>query len=432
MIKKIFLLLLINFLFGCSIDNKSGIWNKKKLDLLEAKNQEVIFKKTETFNKEFNNNIRIKLKENFFLGSFINNNKNNNKILNYDGNFNKISSFKFSKHKNFKSKNSQLLITKDKNIIFFDKRGAIFKIDKNFKLIWKKNIYSKKQKKLNPSLNFSNSNDTLIITDNLSYIYALNMLNGELMWKTKNYSAFNSEIKIINKKIYTVDFDNILRCFSLDDGIQLWEYRSENTFIKSTKKISLVLDNEKVIFINSVGDINALDLNNGNLIWQTPTQGLMTNLSSFSIIYSDLVLGNKNIYLSNNKNEMFAIDSNTGTIIWKQNISSNLRSTVINKMIFIVSNNGYLIILDKDNGNILRSTNIKKNIKKFNNSSPVGFIIAKNRIYLTLDNGYLIKINILDGMAEENLKIDNNFISRPYIFDKELYILSNNKILKYN
>ena len=100
-------------------------------------------------------------------------------------------------------------------------------------------------------------------------------------------------------------------------------------------------------------------------------------------------------------------------------------------MIFTINDNGYLIVIDKENGNILRSTNIKTNQKKYRDSKPTGFVIAKNKIYLSLNNGYLIKVNIMSGKPENAFKIANKFISRSYIVNKKLYILSNNKIQKF-
>ena len=429
--KNLILSILILFFYGCSLDSKTSLWNKKKIETENSQNEEVLFKEKQSFNKEFNQNIKIKLNENFYANSFIKNNTNNNKLLNYSGRIKKISQFKFSKIYDFKNKNSDFLITPNYHFVYFDGNGTIFKLDENLTLVWKKNIYSKKEKKLSLSLNFSYDQKKIIVTDNLAYIYALDVMNGNVIWKQKNSSAFNSEIKIKNDKIYTVDFDNVLNCYSIVDGKRLWEYKSENTFIKSTKKLSLVLSDDKAIFINSVGDINALELQNGNLIWQTPTQGIFTNENSFSIIYSDIVLDDKTLLISNNNKELFALELGTGSILWKQNISSISRSSIIDKMIFTINDNGYLIVIDKENGNILRSTNIKTNQKKYRDSKPTGFVIAKNKIYLSLNNGYLIKVNIMSGKPENAFKIANKFISRSYIVNKKLYILSNNKIQKF-
>ena len=99
----------------------------------------------------------------------------------------------------------QPLVTKE-HLIYFNGKGSILKFDKNLKLIWKKNYYTKKEKKLMPSLNFGLQNNTLIVTDNLSNYYAINYSNGKLIWKFKHSSSFYSQIKVLNNNFYTIDF----------------------------------------------------------------------------------------------------------------------------------------------------------------------------------------------------------------------------------
>ena len=76
--------------------------------------------------------------------------------------------------------------------------------------------------------------------------------------------------------------------------------------------MSIIVSTKQIIFINSLGDINSLDPNSGELLWQTPTQNTSIIEDSFSNIYSDLVKSNNSIFVSNNKNEMFSINVDNG------------------------------------------------------------------------------------------------------------------------
>ena len=57
---------------------------------------------------------------------------------------------------------------------------------------------------------------------------------------------FNSQIKIDKDRFYAVDSENTLHCFSLKNGNKIWSYKTENFFIKSNRKLSIVIDNDKV------------------------------------------------------------------------------------------------------------------------------------------------------------------------------------------
>ena len=430
--KNFCLVIFFIFLIGCSIDNKSGIWSKNEKIKSANQYKDIIFEDNKEVSQELNKNIKIYLKDKYTLNNKKNYYNNNTGIKNYDGNLKQIKKIKFSKIKNFSKFKPDILYSNKGNIYFFNSKGTIIKFSKNLEVIWEKNIYSKKEKKLNPLLNLAIEKNTLILTDNLSNYYALNILNGDLLWRKTNSAAFNSEIKIADNKIFTVDYDNILKCFSIENGNLLWEYQTENTLIKSTKKTSLVLNENKVIFLNHTGDLNTLDLN-GNLIWQTPTSKSIIYEDSFTNIYSDIVLDNNTIYFSNNKNEFFAVSLDTGSVKWRKKINSSIRPTITKDLIITIADNGFLIILDKKNGKLVRSTNIKTKIKnkKWDDLVNNGFLVGKNKIYLST-NGKLNIIDLSDGLSKKIVDLDKKFIARPYIYEKSMYILSSNQIIKYN
>ena len=72
-----------------------------------------------------------------------------------------------------------------------------------------------------------------------------------------------------------------------------------------------------------------------------------------------------------------------------------------------------------------------KNLKdKKNKVKPTGFIIAKNKIYLSLNNGRLIKADVLTGIEENIYKISGSKILRPKVFGDNMYLLKENAIIK--
>ncbi len=429
--KNFFLFIFFIFLAQCSLDTKTGFWTKDKIKIEKKDIQKEIFKSKKILDREFNANLKIKIDSNYKNAPFINNLTNNTGYINFDGNFNSLSKFKFKKIKNFEHINPDLLISQDNSIIFFDEKGAIIKFDSNSNLIWKKNYYTKIEKKLKPSIYFSANDKTLIAADTIANLYAINMIDGKLKWKHKNPTSFNSEIKIFDNKIFLIDFENVIRCISLDNGKEIWNFGTEKSFIKSKRKLSLIVHNDLVIFIDTIGDINALNIKTGNLIWQTQTVDEAIFENTFLLKSSKLVLDDQTLYVSNNQNKFFAIDYKNGNTKWKQSINSYLQPSIIGNIVFTVSEKGYFILIDKSNGNILRSTNILDRLKD-KNIYPTGFIVAKNYIYVSLSNGRLLKVNIEDGKVKNIIKIDGEKISRPYILNKNMYILRNNAIIKIN
>ena len=431
---KIFVFfLIIIFLNNCSFNSKSKFWTNEKNIKQEIKKDSIkeLFRLEEALQKELNPDLEIKLIKLKLTNDKTN--QNNNSINKYSGNLEKISKFKFSKIKYFDQYEPEIIFEKE-NIIFFDNKGTIIKFNKNSDLIWKKNYYSKQEKKTNPFLFFSSHEDVLIVVDTISKYYAIDINSGELLWSFYNNAPFISDVKIENDKVFVIDSNNVLMCFSLVNGSLIWKYKSDSSTVKSSKKISIAIDNNKILFNNSVGDINAVDINTGNLIWITPTADKINSIQPYLLKISDLVVQDRSVLFSNNNNEFYSLDVNTGFVNWTQKINTYIRPVIVNDLIFTVSLEGFLIIIDNPTGNIIRVTDVfdQFKIKKRKKIKPVGLSINKTDIFLSTNQGKLLVIDILTGKTKSILKIDKSKISRPFFSNNNLYLIKENSIIKLN
>ena len=432
--KIFYLFIILITITGCSFNKSSKFWTSSETIKNENENNyEEVFPSEESLKKEFNSSLRIKLISKPVSNTSTNNYLNNNNRLNFDGDLKKSSRYKFSKIDNFYQYQPEISFYKD-NIIFFDNKGSILQFNDNSKLVWKKNYYSKSEKKLKPILQFANNGKYLIIADNIAKYYMVDINNGNLIWSKNNLAPFNSQIKIFEDKFFIIDFSNTLRCFSIKNGNELWNVKTESSLIRSQKKLSMVIVDEIIYFNNSIGDISAVNINSGALLWQLPTQGSLIYESAFSLEISDIISDKNTLFFSTNKNQFFSVDIKTGSFNWENKINSNLRSTLINDYLFSISLEGYLIIIGKNSGNIIRVTDVFKNfkIKKRSNIKPTGFVIGLNNIYLSTNNGRLLVIDIGSGKTISTLKIDNELISKPFVQNKNLFLIKDNAIIKLN
>ena len=423
MIRILIIFLLI--FTGCSSDNKTSLPLDNSTKIIKKS-----ISKKQIISKNFNANLEVVLNEKPDI-------KKNGKLKNNLGRQGVenikyiISNFKFKKIKNFSLLEPNIIFTKE-GIIFFEKKGNLIKFDYEKNIIWKKNYYTKQEKKLSPLINFGSNKEIIIVTDSLSKYYAIDKLTGNLLWSKTNASQFNSEIKVVGDKFYVIDKENIIYCYSTKNGKKIWSYKTENFFIKSNKKLSIVFDNEKIIFNNSIGDITALDANKGFLIWQTPTQNNQIYAETISLRASSLVVDNNFILFSNNQNEFYSLDKNDGFINWKQTINSDVKPLVSSELIFSVSNEGLLFVIDLKNGNIIKTQDLFTNYsdKKRMLVKPTGIASGVREIFVTLSSGRLIVVELKTGKVIKNFKIDSQTISPPYIFNKKIYIIKDNSIIE--
>ena len=419
------------FLNNCSLNENSRIWKNKKDNSTNPKNIKKIFSEKKIIT-QFNQELKLDL-ANVKINNKIVDNQNNYGFQDYSGSIDKVGNYKFSKLDDVNELNFKPVFLND-GLIFFDKKGSIIRYDNNQKVLWKKNHYSKLEKKLKPKLNFVLVDQNLLITDSISKYYSINVNSGELIWSKNNIYPFNSEIKRSKNKIFVVDYKNTLRCYNINDGSECWSLPTEDSFTISSSNFSLIIDGELIIFTNSIGDVTAVDIDSGLITWQLPTQSSSIINETYNFKVSKLVSDNESIYFSNNKNEFYSIDVKTGTTNWINEINSNLTPIISGNLIFTVSNEGYLHVIEKNNGNIIRISDLYLDykIKKRKNVKPIGFAIGDKKLYLTNTDGKMIIVDLNLGKVIGVEKIAGNFTSRPFIFNQSLFVIRNGSIIQYN
>ena len=430
--KLIFTLVVFFFLNNCSFNENSRIWKDKENKLEKNKKITKVFSENKSSVKEFNQDLKLDLSSIKILNKK-NDNQNNLGLQSYKGDLRKIGSFKFSKLDELNKLDFEPIFLKN-GVIFFDKKGSIIKYDNNQKIIWKKNHYSKSEKKLKPKLNFIVDEQNLLVADSIAKYYSINISTGKLNWSKINEYPFNSNIKKHKDKIFIVDYKNTLRCYNIKDGSECWNLQTEDSFTISNIKYSLIILNGNVIFSNSIGDITAVDIETGLITWQLPTQSSSIINETYNFKTSKLVSDGNSIYFSNNKNQFYSIDLKTGTTNWINEVNSYIKPILVGNLIFTISKEGYLYLIDKNKGNIVRITDLFLNYKdkKRKNIYPVGFAIGDRNLFLTNTDGKMIIAGIEDGKIIKIEKVSSGLVSEPFIFNNNLYVVRNGSIIRYN
>ena len=432
MIRVIILILSLFLLNHCSFNENSRIWKDKEKNLESKKNIKKVFSEEKKISSEFNQELKLDLTK-IKTNNRIIDNKNNYGSQNYGGLVKKIGSYKFGKFEEIKQLDFKPVFL-DNGLIFFDKKGSIIRYNNNQKVLWKKNHYSKAEKKQKPKLNFVLDAENLLVTDSIAKYYSININSGELNWSKNNTYPFNSDIKKYKNKIFVIDYKNTLRCYEIKTGNECWNLKTEDSFTISNSKLSLIIVDDLVVFSNSIGDITAVDIETGLIIWQLPTQSSSIINETYNFKISKLVSDGSSIYFSNNRNEFYSVDFKNGIINWKNEISSSITPVITGNLIFTVSEEGYLLVIEKNKGNIIRVTDLLKNykIKKRKDIKPVGFAIDDTTLYLTNSDGKMILADLSIGNIKTIEKVSGDFVSRPFIFNQNLFVIRNGSIVQYN
>ena len=432
------ILIAYSLLSSCSFDSKTGIWDglkdeKRKVSDLEDEqsillNTEKIYSSKNIIYDEIISDKAIVLSnpKNNISWKMSNLNEQNFKGNIYLSGTNKIFLKKKVGKKKFSfSKPMTSPVIGNNYIVLADDTGTIFNISKNGKVNWKKNIYKKIYKKIYKNLSLSIYENSLFVSDNIGFVYSINIESGEILWIKNHGIPIKSKIKIFDNKIYLINQDNRIICLDTSSGTKVWDVRTVSSLIKSQSFSPLGISKIGDLFvINTSGDLIKISTLTGKLSWSlNVTPSLFAHDKDF-FKSSDIVIEDENVYFST-VTSLFSYNTNTAYMNWKVDINSTSTPIIDGNNVFLISDNGFFVNIDKSSGKIIWRTDILKVLKEKKRSTTIsGFILGSGRIYATTSNGYLITSSASSGKAESFIKIGDNINIAPIITNGSLYVLT--------
>ena len=438
---KLFCSLIILFLLNnCSFDNKTGIWDNEKEDYKKNSSLFKDFKTISISKNNFNKIIILDKKTKIKISTPINNLEwedifynfnNNSKNFKYD-NKNQINTR--SKRLSKSAVNENILFSNN-CLIIHDEKGniIIFSVLEN-KIIKKFNFYKNKFKNIDIKINLIIEKNIIYASDNIGYLYALNLKTGQLIW-AKNYKVpFRSNLKIIDNKLIASNQNNDLYFSDKKNGDLIKFIPTEETVIKNRfiNNISITEENN-LLFLNTYGSLYSIDVKTMKINWFINlNQSIDINPSN--LFMSNEVVSSSNKILVTSNNNFFIIDENTGSILSKFSFSSLVKPIINENYVFLITKNNFLILLDLNTNKILYSSDIDDQISNFldikkEKSIIKSFMLVNNEIFVFLKNSYVLSFQS-SGTIKSVKKLPARLNSIPIIIDKLIYFLNNkNKLV---
>ncbi len=440
-----FYLFFLFFLNNCSFQNKGGFFESKIEEFekeLEKKNSTLVFSPQKKFDKEISGTVLAKLGNTILTEDWSENGLNSNNFipnLSYSNQKNVIfKSKKIGKNKfNLSNVFFEPLVVNNK-IFFSDYSGNIYNYSTNDKkLLWKFNFYKKRYKNYPIKIKFKLLKNNLIVSDNLGYIYSVNIQTSQINW-AKNYGvAFNSNIKIHNNKIFILNQDNKLYVISEINGDQILGLETFPSFLKTKYKTNISLDikSNNMFFITSNGELYSINYSSNNINWLSNI--FPKNFSGSELFYSSpLVNKNDKIYFSSSVST-YSINAYNGIINWELPFSTNLRPIVTDQFVFIASEEGFIININNSTGKVNWSKSLykgKSKLKRNKVGDIISILLVSDQILATTTKGYFLFIDYKTGKLLNYTKASKSgFYSSPVIVDQMIYTIDNKlRILIFN
>jgi len=179
--------------------------------------------------------------------------------------------------------------------------------------------------------------NNVYIGANDSKIYCLNKSTGELVWEYKTRGGIYMASPVIDgDKVYIAagDSDWSVLCLKADTGELVWEHEIEDIQVTPTYVSSVAASGDSIFVVSgyAVQYLYCLNASSGVLKWKKElSSAVRYGFSSSACLAEDIV------YVVSAKGQLTALDMATGTLIWEHDMAEDVLSScaISNSVLYV-------------------------------------------------------------------------------------------------
>ena len=264
-------------------------------------------------------------------------------------------------------------------------------------------------------------------------LIALDIQNGEELWRVSTGRALRSAPSYADGRIFVTTLDNMTFAFSASTGISLWSHTGMIANAALLGAASPAIENNKVILAYSSGELYALQTNNGRIFWGDNLSVMRgsSGVTRISHVRGNPVIDENMVFATSHSGRLIALDLKTGRRLWELPIASRVMPWVAGNYLYVISTGRQLICLTKRDGRVKWITKLpefsfkdslplKKEKIVIEYSEPV---LAGDRLIIASSIGKIYSVSPYTGRILGETQLDGNIFIEPIVADKTLLLL---------
>lgn len=243
-------------------------------------------------------------------------------------------------------------------------------------------------------------------------VYALNQVNGKILWKFQGYGAFWGTLLEKDGLLYVLTSLNKLYVLTLENGRLHWSREHENARGYTVRgQSSPVLAGDRLIYGLSSGQLVCLDASRrGEILWTVQLE----NNTEEHYLDSDvtpIVLGDR-VYTASFRSGIAAVSLQTGEVLWRYPIEGVTRMYLHRERLYFVSSSAGIHCMTLD-GRILWR-------QQGDLGTVTGLHVVERRLLISFDQSGLLALDPETGFFYQKFDTGSGLsggfsIQRPWV-----------------
>lgn len=260
-------------------------------------------------------------------------------------------------------------------------------------------------------------------------VVALDAKSGKKFWEHSVGVPIRSSPSAAGDRVFVVTTDGVLYCLSGADGSEVWTFKGVPERASLVNNASPAIDGDTVVAPFSSGDVVALKVSTGQVLW---TESLARTRSASSLAsMSDAarpVVDGGTVFAVGHAGRMIATSARTGERQWAITVPSLQQPWVVAETIFVVDTQGQMLAVTRRDGKVQWTMKLPGQSSQW--SGPV---LAGGKLWAVSSKGTLVGVEAQTGKVSGTLELGAEVNIAPVVAGGRMYILADSaKLIALN
>ncbi|WP_142850913.1 PQQ-binding-like beta-propeller repeat protein [Telmatospirillum sp. J64-1] len=266
-------------------------------------------------------------------------------------------------------------------------------------------------------------------TTGFGEVVALDAATGEEAWRVSVGAPLRAAPTVAGGRVFVITIDNRTHALSSDDGRTLWTHSGFTEVASVLGAASAAVDGNVVVVPYSSGELYALRVENGAVLWAESLSTIRRTeaVTSLTDIRARPIIDRGRLYAVGNADMMAAVDMRSGRRIWERQIGSIQSPWIAGDYLFLVSNALELVALEAATGRIAWVTPLQQWENERNRTGRLiwaGPVLAGDKLIVTSSHGWAVSVSPTTGEVLGRERLPGGVTISPIVAGETLYFLT--------
>ncbi len=269
----------------------------------------------------------------------------------------------------------------------------------------------------------------LYATTGLAEVAALDAATGKIIWRRRLSGPIRAAPTVRDGRVFVVTIANELFALNAADGKTLWLHNGLSEVAGLVGGASPAVDGGIVVAPFSSGEVVALRVENGRVVWTDTLTALRRTdpVTSLAHVRGRPVIDRGRVFVVGNAGRTVAIDLRTGNRLWEQAIGGVHGPWVAGDFVFVVSNNSELVCLSRRDGRIRWIRALQRYEDEEDRTDPIrwaGPVLAGDRLLVSGTTGQMWSVSPYTGELLGWIEVPGPVLISPAVANQTVYVLT--------